>query len=131
MVWRICPLDKISCASVGRVPDAYNGIQVNYCKNPLCPNYGVPVSNENQSRGRFQDPLKKDGYVAGKKIDQDQVLVIRYKCKYCRAEFPAKSNLGIFEEAARYSSYLDTKQDLACPNEFCETFARPPSQAAP
>jgi len=25
-----------------RTPDEFNGIQVNYCKNPQCSNFGVP-----------------------------------------------------------------------------------------
>jgi len=115
-------LDKIFCSDDRRAPAQCNGIQVNYCKNPLCPNFGVPVSNETQSRGRYANPLKQDGYIAGKRHlrdKKDSLPLIRYTCKYCREEFPAKSNLGIFEEANRYSSYLERPPEPSCPQETC------------
>ena len=115
-------MDKIFYSENRRVPAACNGIQVNYCKNPLCPNFGVPVSNEAQSRGRYANQLKQDGYIAGKRHIKDKahaIPLIRYTCKYCKAEFPAKSNLGIFEETNRYSSYLERVLEPACSNESC------------
>lgn len=120
--WGVFILDKIFCADNRRVPAACNGIQVNYCKNPLCPNFGIPVSNETQSRGRYANPLKQDGYVAKKNYiggKKHGLPIIEYVCKYCKARFPAKSNLGIFEEASRYSSYLEPVPDPACPNKSC------------
>jgi transposase-like protein len=109
-------LDKIFCAENRRVPIAYNGIQVNYCKNPLCPNFGIPASNETPSRGRYANPEKQDGYIAKSDIKGGIRFLV---CKYCSARFPAKSNIGISEEATRYSSYLDTTPERGCPNESC------------
>ncbi len=120
-------MGKISCEDKRRVPAAYNGVQVNYCKNPLCPNYGVPVSNDKQPRGRYGNPLKRDGYTAGIRYEKDQKTrnpIVRYICKYCGANFPGKSNLGISEETSRYSSYLEPVPDPACPNEQCPNFGK-------
>ena len=45
LAWRVCPLDKISCESIGRVPDAYKGIQVSFCKNRYCRNKGRSIAS--------------------------------------------------------------------------------------
>ncbi len=29
-----------------RTPDEFNGIQVNYCKNPRCANFGIPIGKK-------------------------------------------------------------------------------------
>lgn len=29
-----------------QAPDAFQGVQVNYCKNPRCANYGVPIGKK-------------------------------------------------------------------------------------
>ena len=36
--------------SGSRVPPAVSGIQVNFCKNPLCGNYGVPAMAERPTK---------------------------------------------------------------------------------
>jgi len=36
-----------------RIPTTVNGIQVNFCKNPNCLNFGRPASEEVQPRGRM------------------------------------------------------------------------------
>lgn len=33
-----------------RVPIDVDGIQVNFCKNPQCPNFGAPASTKRQPR---------------------------------------------------------------------------------
>jgi hypothetical protein len=35
-----------------RIPKPEDGIQVNFCRNPRCDNFGVPASTEAQPRGR-------------------------------------------------------------------------------
>jgi len=50
-------LNKIFCSEKKQVPEPCDGIQVNFCKNPLCPNFGIPASPESQSRGRYANPL--------------------------------------------------------------------------
>lgn len=45
-----------------RIPAPVNGIQINFCKNPLCLNYGRPASSEPQPRGRKATSRIKDSY---------------------------------------------------------------------
>jgi hypothetical protein len=49
-----------------RVPAEVGTIQVNFCKNPQCQNFGVPASTERQPRdrgakeGEFPNPIFAD-----------------------------------------------------------------------
>jgi hypothetical protein len=56
-------LGKIfSQANKPRVPDAVDGIQINFCKNPICSNYGVPASVKKQPRGPGASLRGRDNY---------------------------------------------------------------------
>jgi len=126
-------MGKISCPEKRRVPEQVGGIQVNHCKNPLCINFGVSVSNEKQSRGRYANPLRQDGYTAGqtsttadKRSKDGQAskprpidITPHFTCKFCGETFPAKSNLGISEETGRLGAYLEREPAPSCPNESC------------
>ena len=39
-----------------------DGIQVNFCKNPQCPNFGVPASTKRQPRGKGSAERGRDTY---------------------------------------------------------------------
>lgn len=45
-----------------RIPEVVDGIQVNFCKNPRCPNFGVPASTEQQPRGAGAKERGRDAY---------------------------------------------------------------------
>ncbi len=45
-----------------RIPLEVAGMQVNFCKNPGCPNFGVPVSAEKQPRGLGVRARGRDSY---------------------------------------------------------------------
>lgn len=85
------------------------GIQVNYCKNPTCDNYGVPAS---QVSGR----QRKDRYALSGAGRQTPVL----KCHACNEYPPLKSNLAIAEELDRLGGYLAQPVEPSCPNEDCD-----------
>jgi hypothetical protein len=92
-------LSKKSSDKVDRIPQPYENIQINFCKNPICPNFGIPASNnKNQPRGPYVKPHKQDGYIRKKKGGVFHLL-----CKYCGESFPLKSNQGIAEEAKRFT----------------------------
>ena len=138
-------MGKIFCPEKKRVPESYGGIQVNHCKNPLCVNFGVAVSQEKQSRGRYADQLRIDGYqgridtsLAKKDVIDENVKAfveeqgVGYKhfnpptfyCKFCGETFPAKSNRGIYEEATRFHAYLKKDPVPSCHNEQCGNFGK-------
>lgn len=100
------------------MPPAIDGIQVNFCKNPVCGNYGVPpkgsVPRGGVRKGLTAPPEPGDYTVvaAGKGIPLLQ-------CKLCGEYPPIKSNLGIAEEVARLGNYLYPPNEPTCPNPAC------------
>jgi len=97
-----------------RVPEEVSGIQVNFCKNLKCTNFGSPASTEYPKRGRGN--VSKDNYTLGNSKAKKSL-----RCKICRQETRLQSNLAIAEELERISSYLD-KTDMtpsSCPNPDC------------
>jgi hypothetical protein len=45
-----------------RVPVEVGAIQVNFCKNPQCQNFGVPASTKRQPRGKGAAERGRDTY---------------------------------------------------------------------
>jgi hypothetical protein len=73
-----------------RIPPAVNGIQVNFCKNPICSNYGWPASEEAQPRGRkAAGDERGDTYTLSGIPDG-----VAIKCKRC-GEYPTLKNRSI------------------------------------
>jgi len=77
----------------GRIPPSCNGVQVNHCKEPTCPNFGVAADPDPPSRGRYADPARQDVYKVGRKKGNPKLV-----CKECGSEIVMKSNVGIYEE---------------------------------
>lgn len=93
-----------------RVPPPSNGINVNFCKNPICPNFGVPIEPKAQKGPGAQNPYtvvaNGPGMPAG-------------KCNHCGEIFTIKSNQGVFEETHRILSRVEGLPccpELHCPN---------------
>lgn len=102
-----------------RIPPHVAGIQVNFCKNQFCLNYGKPASLENQKRRRRKKgaaTTAPDTYTVGAS-GKDQPRLI---CDLCGESFAMKSNLGIAEELQRISAPLQKPHvQLTCPKEDC------------
>ena len=98
-----------------RIPLPAGDIQVNFCKNPACANFGVPASTTSQPRRAFGN-AERDSYT----ITSGNNYPI-LKCNLCGELPPLKSNAGILEELNRLESYLDLAHRItSCPNEQCE-----------
>jgi transposase-like protein len=96
-----------------RIPPESGGIQVNFCKKPTCPNFGVPAAQQT-ARGRSAAP--RDGYALTSAGRNFPVL----KCHGCGEHPPLKSNQGIHEERTRLSAYLVSPPAVTCPNPACQ-----------
>ncbi len=101
-----------------RVPVEVKGIQVNFCKNPKCSNFGVPV----QQGSRLLKDVKRN-----KKPDPNYKMSSGgkgcpgYICKNCRETFQAKSNQAIASEYNLASNYLvASRQEPSCARPACE-----------
>jgi hypothetical protein len=106
-----------------RIPLEYGGVQVNFCKNPNCANFGVPAQTESRPRGRQKEGAKEnDRYtISGSTKGSTKISLSVLGGKLCGEYPPIKSNLGIFEEYQRISKYLEnTPRELCCPTADCE-----------
>ena len=113
---------RIISDSNPRIPAPVENIQVNFCKNPQCANFGVPASMERQPHGRESDERGRDFYTIG---TAHRVKVPALICSYCGQTPPIKSNLGIYEELSRFNQYLLPAAIPSCPSESCSNHAVP------
>jgi len=96
-----------------RIPPSSEGIQVNFCHNPNCGNFGIPASNERS------DPRYRKVAV-GK-------LQPAIKCKLCGDISQLKSNKAIVEEVNRISrspliSRAVRHTGYSCPTPDCQNY---------
>ena len=112
--------DGAQAARKQRSPAAHQGIQVNFCKNPICANFGSPVGDK---LSRAQNPYRI--------VASGKGLPVGY-CQSCTESFPLKSNKGIHEELERMLAFLvDSPVQSCCPVEDCSNHAVPvPGQQA-
>ncbi|MCK4623183.1 MAG: IS1 family transposase [Desulfuromonadales bacterium] len=99
-----------------RIPEAVADIQVNFCKNPTCLNFGRPASNRPQPRGLGAKERGRDSYVIS---TRHQGSVVFLRCQHCGETPPLRSSLGIWEEIQRITAYLDEKPEPCCPETGC------------
>ena len=95
-------------------------MQVNFCKNPRCQNFGVPASGAKYAR------RAKAGETPGKDyrlIGSGAGLPV-LKCLLCGEHFPQKSNRGIAEEIDRLTRHFRPIQHR-CPTDGCVNSAVP------
>lgn len=114
---------KISSAGL-RAPGPFEGLNVNFCKNPKCANFGVPETPHRKklAAGAAPQPGDYSLVAAGKGKPQ-------LKCLLCGEIMPMRSNQGIIEELTRVMTYLGGTDDPACQNEACTLFTVPLSLA--
>ena len=92
-----------------RIPPEHGGIQVNFCKNPHCENYGTPAA---RTTGRGS---QRDRYAVASAGRQFPVL----KCDACGEYPPLKSNQGIVEERERLGAYPGVPPETSRPDTDC------------
>ena len=115
-------MEKISSvAEKERIPAEASRIQVNFCKNPACGNYGV-LPRDVVVRGR--GPLQ-DTYIIASGHAQRVPLL---HCRLCNEYPPIKSNLAIAEERDRMLADLRQTPEPTCPDNGCAHHAVPISQ---
>lgn len=108
------PPDKPRKKSTPRVPAASHHININFCKNPTCANFGIPIG---PTATRGPGAINRYAVVAnGKGLPSA-------RCNSCGEHFPLKSNDGIFEETWRIAG--ETFGEPSCPVQFCENHRVP------
>ena len=103
-----------------KIPPEIDGIQVNFCKNPTCANYGVPPGlKKGAHRSKAASSTTGTEYRLSSKSRSGASSVVGLVCLLCKESLPLKSNLGVAEEVARLSGYLWQKRGASCPHPAC------------
>jgi len=110
------PISPPAQPPLPRVPLDHDGVQVNFCKNPTCANFGVPIA-ATAARGR--------GAVNPYTVVASGAGLPMGRCNACNEHFPFKSNRGIAEERDRMAAYLVPIGATTCPTGTCANHAVP------
>lgn len=103
-------------------------LQVNFCKNPRCSNFGVPpaISVKYARRAKAGATPGVEYRVVAGGAGYPQL-----KCLLCGEHLPLKSNSGIAEELARLARSFEAGPVHCCPNSSCTNSSVPaPNSAA-
>jgi transposase-like protein len=98
-------------------------LQVNFCKNPACPNYGIPVAGFKRVRASIAPSGLGAGYTL-----MSGGSGAGLTCKGCGEFPPLKSNNGIAQELARISEQFDAKPAPSCTTAGCKNALLPVSK---
>lgn len=92
-----------------RIPPEFNGVQVNFCKNPECENFGIPALLFGKFKRGLNDKYKVVGSAKNAPV---------LHCLSCDEYIPVKSNQGVFEETQRM---IDGNTSIVecCPDSEC------------
>lgn len=100
------PLASTPPPSLAKIPPEIDDIQVNFCKNPSCANYGVPPGlKKGAHRSKAAASATGTEYRLVGKTRPGSINISSLVCLLCKETLPLKSNLGVAEEVARLSAY--------------------------
>ena len=105
---------EVSSSPKYRIPPESGGIQINFCKNPNCENFGVPA----ELFGDFRGKSGKNKVTLKYLVTAGSKGYPQLRCNACEEYFPIKSNLGIAEEVDRFQAHFNTAL-LSCPDVKC------------
>lgn len=111
-------LQKSETGKKLRLPHPYNGVNVNFCKNPLCSNFGKPAELEDR-RG------KKRGNQGSLYTVTGTGSALSITCRCCGTSSVVKSNKAVYEEYERDLELLATPSGLHCPQVSCSNYFKP------
>lgn len=100
----------------GRIPLEHFGLQVNFCRNPACANFGVPPLSA-VDLGRAAKI--SDGYRRVGSKDSEGVRDNLMSCKLCSQSFVLKSNRAVIEEFERQKRAYVLPERITCTNQEC------------
>ena len=119
-MWAVA--EKSSARKADRIPPEAGGIQVNFCKNPGCTNYGVPARSTVR-RGGTGGGKVQDGYA----LTSASAITPLLRCHVCGERPPIKSNIAILDERTRFLAALSPREEPSCPDETCAHHGAPVS----
>jgi len=107
----------MAVASKSRIPGESGGIQINFCKNPNCANFGV-AALQRTAAPRLSQAHQSDNYRIAAAGSGYPVL----RCVLCKELPPIKSNLAVHEELDRMLQSLSLPAEPSCPDNTCVNY---------
>ena len=101
-----------------RAPNPVDGYQSNFCRNPECQNFRIPVMQGVRKRGRQPKESKQD---PNYRVGASGKGKTHYHCLSCGESFSAKSNSGIIAEYKRIRRYL-VLDEPSCQMKTCSNY---------
>jgi transposase-like protein len=112
-----------------KLPDGtVRTVQINFCKNPDCANFGIPAAGKKHARRAKQPEGPPAGYDYALSGGRGSTPFL--KCQLCGEFPPIKSNLGVGEELMRLARYLDMPRPASCRTAGCANTEVPVSNPA-
>lgn len=100
-------------------------IEVNFCKNPRCANFGVASTLKKGAHRSKAAPAPGTEYTLNANSKDTPTLV----CRLCSEGPPIKSNQGVAEELSRMMGYMVPPSRPSCPVEDCANHTVPISSS--
>lgn len=97
-----------------RLPPPFEGVNVNFCKNPLCSNFGVPAALEDGRGRKRRGSNEGSSYVVVGNLNGGSI-----RCSCCNTHTVIKSNRAVWEEFDRHLAALSRPHGHHCPDERC------------
>lgn len=114
--YRIPPTSQLKLGANSASP-----LQVNFCKNPQCDNFGIPAKEEPIKPGPSPD---RDFHYKVTNTAKGRIPALL--CKSCKEKIPIKSNAGISAEFERITrACLTAAEKVACKTVECPNFGYP------
>ncbi len=111
--YRIPPTSQLKLGAAQTQP-----LQVNFCKNPQCENFGITAKEEHIKPGPNPD---RDFHYKVTNTAKGRIPAIQ--CKSCKEKIPIKSNSGISSEFERITHpLLKNIEKLSCKTPTCPNF---------
>lgn len=106
---------NFSSEALPALPAESFGINVNFCKNPHCANFGVPaeIIKHRHKKGAL---AATPGTAYGLDASHNRLAL---RCLLCKERFSVKSNLAVAEELARFNAYLAPVSSICCTSPKC------------
>lgn len=115
-----------SPAALPALPPEVDGINVNFCKNPTCLNFGVPAEivkfRRKKGSSLASAPGTAYGLVTVGAGSQNRPALL---CLLCKEKFSIKSNRAVAEETARFIRAIAPNGPICCPVLSCSNHSVP------
>lgn len=124
---------KVPAVAVANLPDGSTlEIQVNFCKNIECKNFGVaPSLAKGAHRSKAPPEARGIEYIldGARGPSKTTKSTVQLRCQLCGESPPIKNNEGLARDLERIAEYTKAKKPVSCPDISCINHGKPFARA--